>query len=119
MNVQTKSAVLAYLINLSEAKDKKNKSIGNQIERAISYIKCWLKGTTAIDFHLDMSNSSSDLEEIDADIKVIITKANGNINIVEECLSYFESKSDLSVGKAYCVNVLKSTKVRLSSRSEY
>lgn len=115
MNVQTKSAVLAYLINLSEAKDNKNKSIGNQIERAISYIKYWLKGMTAIDFHLDISNYISDLEEIDADIKVVITKAHGNINIVEECLNYFESKSEISVGKAYCVNVLKSTKVRLTS----
>jgi hypothetical protein len=116
LNAQIKSAVLEYLINISEAKDWENKSIINQIKRAILYLKYWLKGTIAIGFQVDVRNYSSDLDELDGDIGNVIIKSNGDLNIVEECLNYFESKSDISVGEEYCINVLRSAKVRLKSR---
>jgi hypothetical protein len=119
MTIQVKSVVLEYLVNISEAKDRENKSIINQIKRAILYIKYWLKGTAAVDFCIDIRNYSSDLDELDGDIKNVITRSDANINVIEECLNYFESKSDLSVGKAYCANVLKSTKVSLNSKISY
>jgi hypothetical protein len=119
MNIQTKLAALEYLINLSEAKERENRNIGNQIKRAILYVKYWLAGMKAINFHLDLRNYSSELDELDGDIENVIDRSDANIDIVEECLNYFESKSDLSVGKHYCANVLKSAKVRVNSRIYY
>jgi hypothetical protein len=114
MNIQTKSVVLEYLTNTCEAKNKEGKGVYNQLTRAFYHIKYWLKGMTAIDFHVDMKNYISDLDELDRDIKSVIARSDANINVIEECLNHFESKSDVSVGKEYCINVLKSTLVRVN-----
>ncbi len=118
MNVRAKLGVLEYLTNLADAKNKESTSVSNKIRRGVLYIKYWLQSTSAIDFHLDFENMEDELNDLDTHVKVIIDKAERDLSILDECLVHFQAAKSkhFLVGREYCINVLKSAKVRLRTQ---
>jgi hypothetical protein len=112
-----KLATLEYLASLAEMKTKEYNDPRHWLTRSISYFKYWLKGEKAINFHLDLKNVGSEIAEVETHIQTIIKMIDGNIRILDECLIHFETaESRYSlVGREYCLEVLKSAKVRLRS----
>lgn len=114
-----KLATLKYLASLAEMKTREYNDPRHWLNRSILYVKYWLKGEKAINFQLDLTNVDSDIAEVETHIQTIIETIDGNTGILDEFLLHFETaESRYSlVGREYCLEVLKSAKVRLRSRS--
>ena len=119
MSIQIKSALLDYLFDLADTKSKEYRDPRRWLNRLIEYCKYLLSGSKAIDFSIDMNNSSNELEELETHIQAVIEKSEGDISLVDECLNHFqtaESRYSL-VGREYCIEVLKDAKIRLNDPS--
>jgi hypothetical protein len=117
MNLKNKSSVLEYLSNLADTKNEEDRDPRRWLSHTIEYCKYLLTGGKTIDFSIDMKNCSNDLSELETHIQAVIEKVEGDIRIVNECLSHFQSaESRYSlVGREYCINVLKDAEIRLNN----
>jgi hypothetical protein len=113
MNLKNKSSTLEYLSNLADNKNKEERDPRRWLSRTIEYCQYLLaRGKT-----IGMKNYSNDLRELEAHIQVVIEKVEGDIRIVDECLSHFQSAESRYplVGREYCINILKDVKIRLNN----
>jgi hypothetical protein len=120
MNVQIKSAVLEYLSNLVDIKNRESRDPRRWLSRTSEYCKYLLAGDKAIDFSIDMKNSSNELIELESHIQAVIEKSEGDISLVDECLNHFQVfKGRYSAGQEYCINILKDVKIRLIIKNSH
>jgi hypothetical protein len=112
---QNKLDAIEYLSKLSKNKVKKYNDPRYWLNRIISYFEYWLKGERAIGFQLDFKNVDIEIEEMETHIKTIIKMIDGNSIILDECLIHFQTAESQYpvVGREYCINVLKSARIRL------